>query len=253
MKGIIFDLDGVLINSAPDMAASINKTLENFGFATVDANIIPSFIGNGARVLLVRSLATSLGYENAGLIGEVVSKDNKKMEIQNLPADFPISLEKIDEMLKWYISYYKEHSVENTVLYPNVISVLESCKNKNIPLGVVSNKPAAISRRILSLFQIDTYFDAIIGPEDTGKTKPAPDGLALALKIMSEKHSEEIPLSETLMVGDSYYDIQAGKNLGCLTCGILGGYGKISKDDKAKPSADFYLDYVGDLVEVCLG
>ena len=105
MKGIIFDLDGVLINSAPDMAASINKTLENFGFTTVDANIIPSFIGNGARVLLVRSLATSLGYENAGLIGEVVSKDNKKMEIQNLPADFPISLEKIDEMLKWYISY----------------------------------------------------------------------------------------------------------------------------------------------------
>ena len=253
MKGIIFDLDGVLINSAPDMAASINKTLENFGFATVDANIIPNFIGNGARVLLVRSLATSLGYENAGLIGEVVSKDNKKMEIQNLPEDFPISLEKIDEMLKWYISYYKEHSVENTVLYPNVISVLESCKNKNIPLGVVSNKPAAISRRILSLFKIDTYFDAIIGPEDTGKTKPAPDGLALALKIMSEKCSEEIPLSETLMVGDSYYDIQAGKNLGCLTCGILDGYGKISKDDKAKPSADFYLDYVGDLVEVCLG
>ena len=65
---------------------------------------------------------------------------NKTMEIQNLPEDFPISLEKIDEMLKWYISYYKEHSVENTVLYPNVISVLESCKNKNIPMGVVSNR-----------------------------------------------------------------------------------------------------------------
>ena len=71
MKGIIFDLDGVLINSAPDMAVSINKTLENFGFSTIDRDLIPSFIGNGARVLLVRSLATSLGYTNAEEISEV--------------------------------------------------------------------------------------------------------------------------------------------------------------------------------------
>ena len=250
MKGIIFDLDGVLLNSAPDMATSINKTLKNFGFSTVDENIIPGFIGNGARLLLIRSLAASLGYENAEMIGEVASKDNKTMEIQNLPVDFPVSQEKIDEMLKWYVSYYKEHSVENTVLYPNVISVLEACKKKNIRLGVVSNKPAAISRKILSIFQIDTCFDSIIGPEDTGKTKPAPDGLALALKIMSEKSNQEISVTETLMVGDSYYDIQAGKNLGCLTCGILSGYGKISKEDKSKPAADFYLDYVGDLPKI---
>lgn len=253
MKGIIFDLDGVLINSAPDMATSINKTLENFGFSPVDANRIPSFIGNGAKVLLVRSLVTSLGYENPEEIYEKVSNDNKKMELQNLPTDFPISLEKIDEMLKWYIGYYKEHSVENTELYPNVKSVLDFCKNNKISMSVVSNKPAAISRRILSLFQINAYFDAVIGPEDTGKTKPAPDGLALAAKIMCEKSEQEIPHSEILMVGDSYYDIWAGKNFGCLTCGILGGYGKISKNDKSKPEADFYLGYVEDLVEVCLG
>ena len=150
MKGIIFDLDGVLINSAPDMAVSINKTLENFGFSTINKDLIPSFIGNGARVLLVRSLATSLGYTNAENISEVVSKDNKRMEIQNLPKDFPISPEKIEEILKWYISYYKEHSVDNTELYPNVKSVLEFCKNKNIRLSVVSNKPAILSKKILS-------------------------------------------------------------------------------------------------------
>ena len=155
MKGIIFDLDGVLINSAPDMAVSINKTLENFGFSTIDKDLIPSFIGNGARVLLVRSLATSLGYTNAEEISEVVSKDNKRMEIHNLPENFPINSEKIEEILKWYISYYKEHSVENTELYPNVKSVLEFCKNKNIRLSVVSNKPAILSKKILTLFQID--------------------------------------------------------------------------------------------------
>ncbi len=251
MKGIIFDLDGVLINSAPDMAASINKTLENFGFSTIDNDLIPSFIGNGARVLLVRSLATSLGYQNAFQITEVVSKDNKKMEVHNLPSNFPINSEKIEEILKWYISYYKEHSVENTELYPKVKSVLEFCKNKNIRLSVVSNKPAILSKKILSLFQIDSYFDAIIGPEDTGKTKPAPDGLALAVELMSKNCKEKIPLTETLMVGDSYYDIQAGKNLGCLTCGIIGGYGKISKNDKTKEIPDFYLDYVEDLPSLC--
>ena len=245
MKGIIFDLDGVLINSAPDMAVSINKTLENFGFSTIDKDLIPSFIGNGARVLLVRSLATSLGYTNAEEISEVVSKDNKRMEIQNLPKDFPISPEKTEEILKWYISYYKEHSVDNTELYPNAKSVLEFCKNKNIRLSVVSNKPAILSKKILTLFQIDEYFDAIIGPEDTGKTKPAPEGLALAVELMNKKCEKEIPLSEILMVGDSYYDIQAGKNLGCLTCGILGGYGKIVKGEKF--ISDFYLDYVGEL------
>ena len=245
MKGIIFDLDGVLINSAPDMAVSINKTLENFSFSTISDDLIPNFIGNGARVLLVRSLATSLGYENASEITEVVSKDNKRMEIQNLPKDFPISPEKVEEMLKWYISYYKEHSVENTELYPNVKSVLEFCKNKNIRLSVVSNKPAILSKKIMSLFQIDEFFDAIIGPEDTGKTKPAPDGLALAVELMNKNCEEKIPLSEILMIGDSYFDIEAGKNLGCLTCGILGGYGKIVKGEKFIP--DYYLDYVGEL------
>ena len=245
MKGIIFDLDGVLINSAPDMAVSINKTLEHFGFSTISFDLIPTFIGNGARVLLVRSLATSLGYTNPEEITEVVSKDNKRMEIHNLPENFPINSEKIEEILKWYISYYKEHSVENTELYPNAKAVLEFCKNKNILLSVVSNKPAILSKKILTLFQIDEYFDAIIGPEDTGKTKPAPDGLALAVELMNKKCEKEIPLSEILMVGDSYYDIQAGKNLGCLTCGILGGYGKIVKGEKFIP--DFYLDYVGEL------
>jgi phosphoglycolate phosphatase len=247
MKAIIFDLDGVLINSAPDMAVSINKTLENFSFSTISDDLIPNFIGNGARVLLVRSLATSLGYENASEITEVVSKDNKRMEVKNLPSDFPVSSEKIEEMLKWYIAYYKEHSVENTNLYPNVKEILEFCKNKNIRLSVVSNKPALLSKKILSLFKIDSYFDCIIGPEDSGKTKPAPDGLALAVELMNKNCKEKISLTEILMVGDSYYDIQAGKNLGCLTCGILGGYGKIVKGEKEKFIPDYYLDYVGDL------
>lgn len=247
MKGIIFDLDGVLINSAPDMAVSINKTLEHFGFSTISFDLIPTFIGNGARVLLVRSLATSLGYTNPEEITEVVSKDNKRMEIHNLPENFPINSEKIEEILKWYISYCKEHSVENTELYPNVKSVLEFCKNKNIRLSVVSNKPAILSKKILSLFQIDSYFDCIIGPEDTGKTKPAPDGLVLAVELMNKNCKEKISLAEILMVGDSYYDIQAGKNLGCLTCGILGGYGKIVKGEKEKFIPDYYLDYVGEL------
>ena len=169
------------------------------------------------------------------------------MEIHNLPENFPINSEKIEEILKWYISYYKEHSVENTELYPNVKSVLEFCKNKNIRLSVVSNKPAILSKKILSLFQIDSYFDCIIGPEDTGKTKPAPDGLALAVELMNKNCKEKISLTEILMVGDSYYDIQAGKNLGCLTCGILGGYGKIVKGKKEKFIPDYYLDYVGEL------
>ncbi len=247
MKGIIFDLDGVLINSAPDMAVSINKTLENFSFSTISDDLIPNFIGNGARVLLVRSIATSLGYENASEITEVVSKDNKRMEVKNLPSDFPVSSEKIEEMLKWYIAYYKEHSVENTNLYPKVKEILEFCKNKNIRLSVVSNKPALLSKKILSLFKIDSYFDCIIGPEDSGKTKPAPDGLALAVELMNKKCEEKISLSEVLMVGDSYYDILAGKNLGCLTCGILGGYGKITKSSSEEMCPDFYLDYVEEL------
>ncbi len=258
MKAIIFDLDGVLINSAPDMASSINKTLEHFGFSTISDDLIPNFIGNGARVLLVRSIATSLGYKNASQITEVVSKDNKRMEVKNLPSDFPVSSEKIEEMLAWYIAYYKEHSVENTNLYPKVKEILDFCKNKNIRLSVVSNKPAVLSKKILSLFEIDLYFDCIIGPEDTGKTKPAPDGLALAVKLMSknlekdfsENKSNEISLKEVLMVGDSYYDIQAGKNLGCLTCGIIGGYGKISKSSPEEICPDFYLGYVSELKSI---
>lgn len=249
INAIIFDLDGVIIDSAPDMAQSINKTLTHFGFSSIDNSLITNFIGNGARVLLARSLATSLGYSDVLKITEVVSSDNKRMEVKNLPNDFPVNNEDFAKMLSWYIEYYKAHSIENTKLYPRVLDLLEFCKNKNIRLSVVSNKPAILSKKILSLFKIDSFFDCVIGPEDTGKTKPAPDGLALAVNLMEKTCEQKIPLTKTLMVGDSYYDIQAGKNLGCLTCGIIGGYGKIKKDTLQELSPDFYLDFAGELKE----
>ncbi|QTQ10865.1 HAD-IA family hydrolase [Treponema parvum] len=224
IRGIIFDCDGVIIDSAADMAEAVNVTLEHFGLKRIDEQTAVSFVGNGAKKLIERSLACSLETQSA------------------------LEPEKIDAVLDWYVSYYAEHALERTVLYPLFAYLIERLMIKGIRMAVVSNKPQNITRDILSYFDIDEYFDAIIGPEQLKNMKPDPEGLQHALKAMNKSagNSKHISKDETLMVGDSAVDVQAGHNFGCRTCAVTKGLG--DKEKLLAEKADIIVGYAGELI-----
>ncbi len=230
IQAVVFDCDGVVIDSGADMASAVNSTLAHFGLCRLPESQIVSFVGNGARMLIVRSVAAAEGKTEAELSADI----------------------RIDGILDWYKAYYNDHAVERTVLYPGYRELLETLAARGYHMAVVSNKPLETTRRILEHFSIAGHFDAVVGPEMLKRIKPDPEGLALALLCINEKRAAESrPLlqpAQVLMVGDSWVDIRTGRNFGCNTCAVTGGLGDSEK--LAAEHADMTVTYAGELAQL---
>lgn len=226
IQAVIFDCDGVIINSASDIASAVNMALEHFNLNRIPEEKIVSFVGNGAKKLIERSLLFSLQ-----------KPDTETLEMQ-----------KINDVLAWYNDYYNEHAMQRTVLYPGYAKLLEHLLLHGIRMAVVSNKPERTTKRILAYFDIDEYFDAVIGPEQLTHMKPDPEGLQKALSAMEKGAGKPIAKENALMAGDSFVDIQAGHNFGCQTCGVTNGLGNTGKMLAEKP--EITVSLAGDLISV---
>jgi phosphoglycolate phosphatase len=187
---IIFDLDGVIINSGADIASSVNYTLKYFGKAELPEKEIISYVGHGSEKLIRTCF---------------------KGEEEEL----------IKAALYVYIGYYLEHCVEKTKLYNNLEETLNFFKYKK--MAIVTSKPEKIATKILKELGISDYFYLIIGPESVEELKPNPQGLLKVLKIL-----KEIP-ENAIMIGDSYSDVEVGKTACVHTCGVTYGLGDKSK------------------------
>ncbi len=195
----LFDCDGVLINSAADISDAVNASLKHFRMKELSYAKLRTFVGNGARVLIERAIRTSKGLA--------------------LDEPLPVSEEKCQEILKYYLDYYYSNPIIKTKLYPGLARALEALSAAGIKMGIVTNKPKNILLEILEYFKIDKYFGALVGGDTVQKLKPAPDGIFLALKKLG------VPASRAIMVGDSYTDIGAGHAAGTLTAACLKGMG----------------------------
>ena len=230
IRGLLFDFDGVIANTAKDIAQSVNATLENFGFDPLSQEQIIIFVGNGAERLLRRSIAAS------------IQLSKKNPEDINAPA--------FEEIYAWYVDYYRKHAIEQTELYPGTIDLLELLSILGIPAAIVSNKPHEITDAILQQMDISKYFAAIIGPEQTNHVKPDPEGLILAMEQINQRQQAArkplIPPENFLMVGDTHTDIEAGKNAGTKTCALTSGFG--NKDKLLASLPDVTLHMVCELI-----
>ena len=230
-KVFIFDFDGVLADSLADIAFSVNAALEHFGFPPVDTETVRGFVGDGARRLISRCFSAAC------------KKDG---------GDFSFSESDVDSWLSWYRGHYEAHPVERTRLYPNVDSLLKKIREAGARAAVVTNKPLSLASAVSERLGIAEFLDAIIGPEDTGgKAKPAPDGLAEALRRINARlpeGSQCCSARDALMTGDSPQDVLAGKGLPCETCAVLKGYTAPEKLFEA--GADFYVNLASDLLNV---
>ncbi len=196
VSGLIFDMDGTLVDSSADIAASLNHALKTLGLAPKTQEEVHSFIGDGMKTLLERAT----GSKDEALIAQAVSI---------------------------FRPYYLEHCVNATVLYPNTREVLDHFQGKTIAL--VSNKPYEMVLKILDHFGIRNRFQVVLGGESTKERKPHPEPILKSIAGMGTAPET------TLVIGDGTTDIQAGKSAGALTCAVTYGYRKFEELSPCKP------------------
>ena len=192
----MFDLDGTLIDSKQDLVRSVNATLREMGRAALPDDLVASYVGSGAPVLISRAL------------GETSAP------------------EELQRALKFFLAHYQEHKLDFTQAYPGVREALEQLRE--VPMAVLTNKPVNLSVRILEGLGLAEYFRVVYGGNSFATKKPDPLG---ANTILGELG---IAGAEAAMVGDSEVDVQTARNAGMISAIVNFGFG--THDRKAYPA-----------------
>lgn len=187
LRLLIFDLDGTLIDSEEDIVLSTNAMRQAVGLEPLDTERVASYVGQGVQVLIQRALG---------------------------PDASPDTLERATQ---FFMDYYRAHMLDHTVAYPGVREALRLLRGRR--MGVLTNKVAKLSQRILEGLEMAQYFDFVYGGDSFEKKKPDPIG------ILTSMQSTGAEARQTIMVGDSDIDIQTGRNAGVWTCGVTYGIG----------------------------
>jgi len=193
IKLVIFDLDGTLIDSRLDLVHSVNAALRHIHRPELPEEVIASYVGDGAPILIQRALGG----------------------------------EKVDEALvrkglEFFLSYYREHKLDHTTVYPGIQEALGAIQSSGngMPrkMAVLTNKPVHPSRAIVESLGLGQYFSQIYGGNSFATKKPEPEG---ALKLVSEAG---VRPELAAIVGDSHVDIRTGRNAGLWTIAVTYGF-----------------------------
>jgi phosphoglycolate phosphatase len=203
LKLLVFDLDGTLIDSAQDLCNSVNAALAHVGRRPLPDPLIASYVGNGAPMLMRRSLA-SCDSISAGLVDP---------DLQAAAYAF-------------FLDYYRQHKLDFTYAYTGVMESLAALKQlHDLPDGparamaVLTNKPVGPARGICAGLGLADYFLHIYGGDSFKTKKPDPEGLR---SLMDEVGASP---EETVMVGDSRVDVETARNAGVWSLGCVFGFG----------------------------
>lgn len=183
---LIFDLDGTLVDSKLDLALSVNAMLAEMHCSQLPHAQIATYVGHGVSNLIRRAL------------GDAATD------------------EKVERGLEFFLAYYRQHMLDNTVAYPGVREALEELKGGR--LAVLTNKPVRFSQEILAGLGLADYFAPVYGGNSFEQKKPDPVGV---VKLMGDM---KVSPQQTLIVGDSDTDVLTGRNAGIWTCGVTYGF-----------------------------
>ncbi|PYX76920.1 MAG: haloacid dehalogenase [Acidobacteria bacterium] len=190
---VIFDLDGTLIDSRLDLVHSVNAALRHIHRPELPEEVIASYVGDGAPILIQRALG-----------GEEVDEAL------------------VRKGLEFFLSYYREHKLDHTTIYPGIQEALAAIQHSGngIPrkMAVLTNKPVNPSRAIVEALGLGGFFSQIYGGNSFSTKKPEPEG---ALKLVSEAG---VRPEQAAIVGDSHVDIRTGRNAGLSTVAVTYGF-----------------------------
>lgn len=211
IKNIIFDLDGTLIDSIPDIYKSINKSLEYINLPEIPIENIRKYVGNGARQLIKRTL-------------NYFSNEYDKKYLENIE----------EKMYNFYIKYYYEHCIDETYLYEGVGDTLKKLFEENIDMFLITNKPNDIAINTIKKLNIFDYFNAVVGDGIYPYRKP---DINIWLNLKRDYNLIE---NETIMVGDGIPDYEFAKNSGIKV--LLALYGITDKNILLDLKNDYYIN-----------
>ena len=180
---ILFDLDGTLVNSAPDLMHAHNHVMKKYGYDERELSDIKKLAGRGSKVMLTKSM-----HELAEMSGKIKKTDDL-----------------IEEMTKEFIDYYSKNIAKESTLKNGTINFLSWCKKKSISLAVCTNKQEHLSIDLLKKIKIYNYFDYVAGCNTFNHNKPNPKHLTDTIEILGGS------IKKTLMIGDSETDSNASK------------------------------------------
>ena len=190
MKACIFDLDGTLTNTLESMTYSVNLTLEEMGLSKITKDQCRLFVGNGARVLIEKSLKAA--------------------------GDTDAS--RIEEGMEIYGRIFDRNCTYHVTPYEGITEMLKALKDKGIQLAVLSNKPDRQTVKVVKAIFGEELFDYAQGQKEGIRRKPEPDGVWY---LMEQMH---VSKEECLYIGDSEVDAATGRNAGLKTIGVLWGF-----------------------------
>lgn len=196
---IVFDLDGTLIDSRQDLCNSVNAMLRYLGKQELPEEVIASYIGDGASMLVRRSLGDPEGDAH--------------------------DEEYVTEAVNYFLEYYRVHKLDFTYVYPGVMEALETIRSARPEtlMAVLTNKPVNPSRAICDHFGLSQYFFQNYGGNSFHTKKPDPHGLKTLIAEASALQGSEILPAETMMIGDTEVDVLTARAVGAVSVGCSFG------------------------------
>jgi phosphoglycolate phosphatase len=216
IKLVIFDLDGTLIDSRLDLVHSVNAALRHIGRNELPDDVIASYVGDGAPILIQRALG-----------GEIVDEAL------------------VRKGLEFFLSYYRAHKLDHTTVYAGIEQSLKIIQDgtNGMPrkMAVLSNKPVVPSRAIVEALGLGGFFTQVYGGNSFATKKPDPEG---ARKLLEESG---VRPEDAAIVGDSHTDVETGRNAGLWTVGVTYGF---APQTLADSSPDVVVDHPEELATV---
>ena len=185
---LIFDLDGTLVDSKLDLVHSVNAARGMMGLPPIDEELVASYVGDGAPVLMRRAL------------GPNASEGD------------------VQRSLDFFLTYYREHMLDNTRLYPGVREALDRMLGNGAVMSVLTNKPVRFSQDMVDRLGLHDHFFRVYGGNSFDQKKPNPIGIET---LLGESGAER---ESTIMVGDSHVDVRTARNANVKSCGVLYGF-----------------------------
>ena len=189
ITGCVFDLDGTLADTAPDIAIALNNSLNDAGLRQVPLESVKEMIGNGIPVLVRRALF-------------------------HIEAPEDLAADVVTSMLAYSRKYYCEKSS----LMHGVKDCLEGLKKRGIPMSICTNKDETVAQMVVSALDLNSYFYAIVGSRPNLVKKPDPSMLQIAAEAINS------PMETTMMIGDSEVDAATGIAASSISVIVRGGY-----------------------------
>ncbi len=213
MDLLIFDLDGTLVDSKEDLARAVNAARAHLHLPPIDDQLIYSYVGNGAPVLMRRALGP----------------DAAEADVQRA--------------LDFFLAYYGEHKLDYTRPYTGVPEALETLRRAGVKMAVLTNKPVRISRAILEGLGLKEHFCCVYGGNSFEHKKPHPIGVEV---LLSECGADR---SRTMIVGDSAVDVRTARNAGVKACGVTYGF---QPESFREDPPDILVDRMEELAQLVL-